>query len=133
MLENYEKFNIIDTSNRPTGVTIEVNWKPKDPDTNECKILKMTLSDGQVFYVKKELLNALLFTIGSSTEQSKMIPQKIISSKWYETVISVKAKRDILKGESITFPLKITLPDERREAIQELKKKIGNGHSNILY
>ena len=67
----------------------------------------------------------MLFAIGNKEEQVKMIPQTIRRTKWYETVISVKAKKDIKKGEIITFPLKITLPTVEEEVVAEIKKEKG--------
>ena len=123
MLEGYEKLNILTTDDRTTGVTFEVNWDESNPDINECKILKMKTPDGQEFYVKKEMFMAFLWAIGDPDEQRKMIPQKLIHTKWYETVLSVKATKDIAKGEEITFPIKISLPAIEEEAIAEIKRE----------
>ena len=123
MITEYEKFNLVDANDRKTGVTMEVNWD-KDPEKNECKIIKMTLPDKSTHYIKRDMFNAFLFAIGKEEDQRKMIPQKITRSKWYETVVSVTTTKDIKKGEKLTFPLKLTLPDERREAIEEVKHDI---------
>lgn len=122
MITHYEKFRIID-ENKEKEFFVEVNWDEKDEKTNNCKILKITFPNGDQVLVKKEYLNSMLFAIGTAAEQQKMIPQTIKRSKWYETIISVKAKKDILKGENITFPLKITLPSVEQEAIAEIKRE----------
>ncbi len=122
MITNYEKFRLID-ENKQKEFFIEVNWDKKDEHINNCKILKITFPNGEEMLLKKEYLNSLLFLIGTADEQQKMIPQVIRRSKWYETVISVKAKKDIKKGENITFPLKITLPSVEQEAIAGIKKE----------
>ena len=102
---------------------LEVNWNPDDETTNECKVLKITFPDKSVAYIKKEHLNAVLFAIGTEVEQRQMIPQKLVKTRWYETVLSVKATKDIRRGENITFPVKLSLPDQTDEIIGNIKKK----------
>ena len=104
---------------------IEVNWKEYDESTNNCKVLKITFPDGKEAYLDKKLLIEMLFAVGTSEEQRKMIPQVIRHSRWYETTISIKATKDIRKGESITFPLKLTLPTVEEEVIAEMKRDSG--------
>lgn len=124
MLEDFNKFLLKDQSGK-NDLTVEVNWNPKDELTNECKIVKIKLPNGKESFVSKDDLNAMLFIIGTRAERTKMLPITINKSKWYETVLSLKATKDIAKGEQITFPIKLSLPDERREAISELKREIG--------
>lgn len=121
MLEGYEKLQVVDTSERTTGVTFEVNWDESNPETNECKILKMSTPDGKTHYVKKEIFMAFLWLIGNPDEQRKMIPQTFHRTKWYETVVGITATKDIKKGEKINFPLKLSLPSIEEEAIAEIK------------
>jgi len=131
MITGHEKFRLTDLGKK-NDFTIEVNYKgDEDAETNECKILKITFSDGKECYIEKEKLNSVLFAIGTAAEQRQMIPQVIRRSRWYETVISVKAKKDIRKGEDITFPLKITLPTEEEAVIAEIKREQRN-KSTIL-
>lgn len=130
MLESHEIFDIPD-ENKNHNLQIEVNWNPTDPKTNECKVIKVIHPDGKESYIKKDYFFSVLFAIGTSEEQRKAVPQTVTKSKWYETVLSVKATKDIAKGESIVFPIKISLPDERREAIAELKREMANGHVPI--
>lgn len=120
MIDRHLKFKLPD-ENKEKEFTMEVNWDLKDSKTNECKIVKFTFPNGDVAMVKKEYLHAALFAIGKREEQMKMIPQKDISVKWYETVIGIKATKDIHKGEMINIPIKLSLPTREEEAIAELK------------
>jgi len=120
MIDGHEKFQL-KSEGEGSPWFIEVNWQD-DPKTNQCKILKITFPNGDTSFIKKEHLLAVLFAIGSESEQQKMIPQKLTRSKWYETVLSVKATKDIRRGESIIFPVKITLPAVEEEVIKEMKK-----------
>lgn len=122
MLETYQKFKLID-ENKENEFYAEVNWDEKNDKTNKCQFIKFTFPDGKTSLIKKEYLLGMLFTMGTQSEQMKMIPQKNLSVKWYETIVGVKAKRDISKGEMINFPIKLTLPTQEEEAISELKAK----------
>ena len=122
MLETFEKFLIPDLGKK-NKFFVEVNWNPEDELTNQCKVLKCTFPNGDQIFIEKKHLIELLFSIGSPEEQRKMIPQKILRTRNYETMIGVTAKKDIKKGEKINFPLKITLPTFEQEAIAELLPK----------
>lgn len=115
MITSYEKFRIEDLKGEK-DLLIEVNYSKND-EVKDCKTLKLTFPDGSQSFVKREHLFAFLFSIGTSDNQRDMVPEKLRHSRHYETVISVKAKKDIAKGELITFPLKITLPTIEEEVI----------------
>lgn len=125
MISSYEKLRLPD-ENKLQDLILEVNWNPYDKKTNECKYVRVT-AGGKTSVIKKEHLNAALFAIGNEEEQRKMIPQIQRRSRWYETVVSVKANNDIKKGENITFPIKLTLPTFEEEVIAEVKKDVIEG------
>lgn len=108
MIKGYEKLRIPDL-NKTNDFFIEVNWV-KEPKIQGCKILRVTFPNGEEAYVKKDHFYAILFAIGNESEQRKMIPQTVQKVKWFESVLSVKAKKDIRKGENITFPIKLSIP-----------------------
>ena len=120
MIEKYDKFRISDL-NKEKDFFVEVNYKD-DPEINQCKILKITFPNKDIAYVKRDQLMAFLFAIGRPEDQRKIIPQRINRTRWYETVIGVKATKDIRKGEMMNFPIKISLPDVSEEVISEIKK-----------
>lgn len=117
MITDYEKIRVPDES-KLRDFFLEVNWNPKDPKTNECKILRFTFPNGETAHVKKEHILAILFALGSKDEQRDLIPQTLTRSKWYETVVSVKATKDIRKGEQVTFPIKISLPETEEQVLR---------------
>lgn len=123
MIDGYEKLQIVDTGGKPTGLVIDVNWNPADERTNECKVLRLKFPSGEEHFVKKDMFLSFLWLIGSGEEHRKMIPQTITRTRWYESVVSVKAEKDIRKGEAITFPIKLSLPSTEEHAIAELKKE----------
>ena len=123
MIKNHEQFKIPD-ENKSKELILEVNWNPRDTKTNDCKFIKAIFPNGDTSLIRKEHLNAVLFAIGTEEEQRKMIPQTTIHSRWYETVVSVKAKKDIQKGDAITFPIKLSLPSLHEQAIAGIRKDI---------
>lgn len=125
MLKKYQKFRLPDEANQ-NHIVGEVNWNPEDEKTNDCKVIKLTLPDGNNTFLKKEYLNTLLFAIGTSEEQQKMIPQRIVRTRHYKTMLGITAKKDIRKGEKINFEVDIPMPDVEEEIIGQLKKKVEN-------
>ena len=109
MILDYQKFQIPD-QNQANTIIAEVNWKPEDPATNESKIIRLTLPDGKQLFVKREDFNQILFAIGDPESQRNLIPQKLETVHWRRTMLGVKAKKDIKKGELVTFPIEISFP-----------------------
>ncbi len=129
MIDHHEKFRIPDI-NKERDWFLEVNWNPKDKKTNDCKVLKITHPDGKESLVDKKHLVSVLFAIGNAAEQRDMVPQKQTLTKVYETVVSVKSKKRIEKGENITFPIRLNIPVSQQDVIGTVQKKrehIGEG------
>lgn len=101
---------------------IEVNWKPEDEKTNECKILKITFPDGTEQLMKKEHLIAVLFALGNAAEQREMIPQKITKVRKFNKMLQVTATKDVQKGEKMIFPYSFEMAVDQYETVGNLKK-----------
>jgi len=119
MIDEYEKL-VLPDENSGKDIIVEVNYED-NPATDQCKILKLTLPDIKNVFIKKEYLMSLMFAIGNAEEQRKSIPQRISHSRWYDTVVSVKATKDIRKDEKITFPIRISLPAYEEEVLGQGK------------
>ena len=89
MITDYEKFRIADEG-KQHELLVEVNWS-KEPSIVESRVLRLTFPNGDVMLVKRKHLNALLFALGNAEEQRQLTPTVTRRSRWYETVISVKA------------------------------------------
>ena len=122
MLVGFEKFRVAD-ENKKNDFFVEVNFS-RNPKIDKCKVLRITFPGGEKAYIKKEHLMAILFAIGKEEEQRKMIPTRVQRVKWYETVVSVIAKKDIQRGERIVFPIKLSLPGPEEEVIQDIRSRI---------
>lgn len=123
MIKDYQKLKLPDES-KLHDVIFEVNWNPHDKAVTDCKLVRITHPGGKSSIIKKEHLNAFLFAIGNEAEQRKMIPQVINRSRHYKTVVTVKAKENIKKGEDVTFPIDISLPTFQEEIIAEAKQDL---------
>lgn len=106
MIISYEKITLLD-ENGKNNFWAEVNWKPDDSKTNECKVLKITFPDGKEAFVKRDYFQSFLFAISKPEEQRDMIPQVITKVHSKETLFGIKATRDIAKGEMINFSAKV--------------------------
>jgi hypothetical protein len=109
MIEHYEKFRLLD-ENKQNEFYAEVNWDSEDKKSNQCKLIRFIFPDGKTAVVKKDLLNSLLFTIGTEDEQRNMIPQTLETVHQYQTVLGVKATKNIGKGEMLNFPVNLSIP-----------------------
>lgn len=119
MISDHQKFRVPDLNGK-NHITAEVNWDEKDPATNQCKVIRMTTEGGEKLYVKREDLNQILFAIGDPDSQKQLIPQTLETVHWRETVLGIRAIKDIKKGEMINFPIKISFPcTNTREVIGE--------------
>lgn len=116
MISDNQKFRLPDMNHKSEFV-IEVNWNPKDPKTNECQVVKLTAPSGEETYIKREHLHSVLFAIGKAAEQAQLVPQKRQTIRNIETVLGIKASKDIFKGEMINVRVKIPVPLGEEEVI----------------
>ena len=121
MITDHEIFNIPDLRGQ-AKFELEVNWNKDDGTSNNCQVIKLRCPDGKEAYVKRDHLLAMLFAIGKPGDQMKMIPQKMTRVRRYETMVGVKANKDIAKGEMVNFRVSIPLPTIEDEVIGDVKK-----------
>lgn len=114
MLKHHEKFRMLDVA-KENDFFMEVNWKPNDEKTNECKIVRFTFPDGKEALIKREHLHSVLFAIGKAEDQVNMVPQVHETIRNLETVLGITATKDIHKGEKINVRVKIPIPMGKRE------------------
>lgn len=119
MLDEQEKFTFEDQSGK-NNVTAEINW---NEEVTPCKSVRFKLGD-KVAYIDRKELNTFLFAIGTPSEQRKMVPQKTRRNRHYETVLSIKATKNILKGEHIRVPVSLSLPSVEEEVIADVGKRL---------
>ena len=100
MIHEPQKFQLPDEGKK-NNIIAEVNWNPNDVKTNECKLIRLTLPNGEVTLLKREFLNQILFAIGDPEDQRKLLPQKIETVHHQVMNLKIKAKKDIKKGEDI--------------------------------
>ena len=118
MIKGYEKFRIEDASGK-NDFFIEVNYN-KDEDVQDCKTLKVTFPNREQAYIKRDTFLAMIFAIGRPEDQIKLIPQKIIKKRRFESLVRMKALKDIKKGEEIITTCYHDLPDLVDEVIGTL-------------
>ena len=122
MIDGHEKFKMEDLAGKHDWF-MEVNWED-DKKTRDCQVIKLTFPNGDTAFTKKDHLYSVLFAIGNPKQQAEIIPQKLTRSRWYETTVGVKAKKDIRKGEQIIFPVKFSLPAVEEEVIIKNNQKL---------
>ena len=126
MIDDHQKFRLIDKNNK-NEIILEVNWDLKDEKTNQCQVVKVISPSGDETYVDRKELHGFLFLIGRPLDQAQLIPQRQQTIRNLETVLGIKATKDIKKGEYINVPVKIPIPYGEQEFIgpmQQSKKLI---------
>lgn len=131
MIQDYEKLRIPD-ANKKHDFFADVNWT-KNPKIQGCKVVRFTFPDGTHAYVKVEHLHAILFAIGNSEAQQKLVPQTLHRVRQLEGLFKVKAKRAIKKGEEVVFPYKLSVPEPEEMVIQDIKRKIAREGADSLF
>ena len=109
MITEHQKFRLPDLAGT-RHLDAEVNWNEHDEDTNQCKVIRLTLPDGGKAYIKRDDLNHILFAIGDVETQRNLVPQRLTTVHWRDTVLGIKATKNIAKGEMMNFPIKISFP-----------------------
>ena len=127
MIKSYTRGEIKDLYGKKTGVKLEVNWNPDDENSNDCKVIKLTLPEGKDYYVKKEEFLSFLWLIGTSEEHTKMIPQNIVTKRRFEGLVKMKATKDIRKGENIVARCFHDLPLFEEEIVGRIQDKVNQG------
>ena len=111
MIQDYQKFQIPDENKEGKNIIGEVNWNKDDPKTNGCKMIRLTMSNGDVAIVDRRSLNQILFAIGDPSDQRKLLPQKLETVHQRPIQLGIKATKNIKKGEMINLPpIKVSVP-----------------------
>lgn len=121
MLKSHEKFRMID-ENKQNEFFIEVNRNPKDKTSNDCQLIIFVHPDGTETTIKREHVMSMVFAMGTEEQQRNLIPQRITETRFYKTVLGIKATKDIAKGEMINVPVQIPLPPVQREVVGSIKQ-----------
>ena len=115
MIKHHEKFLFGEEGQH--HFYMEVNWRPMDEKTNDCKILKVTFPDGTETFVKREHFHSFLFAISAADQQVKLVPYKQETIRNIETTLGITATKDIKKGDKINVRVKIPIPIAHQETI----------------
>lgn len=110
----------------------EVNWNPEDKKSNESKVVKITCPDGKASFVKRDDLLQFFYTIGTTEDKKKMIPQTISKIHVQDMFVGIKATKDIRKGEDINVKFKINIPCSVVDKIGEVNVERGMNDLPIL-
>ena len=123
MITEPEKFNIKTIKGEP--MSIEINWRPEDEETNNCKVLRIRIGDKETFMATGDL-RTILFAVSNKEEQKKMMPLQMITQRKWSTVLGLKAYKDIKKGEVVNFKVDIPLPPIEEEIMYQANQIVKN-------
>ena len=128
MIEESQKFDLKDRNKRIVAellavpdVTEELGEKQYTLDEVELRIgderARIALGD----------LRTILFALSSPKQQRDMMPLQMVTQRRYQTVLGVRAEKNIKKGEVVNFKVDIPLPPIEKEIMMEATRQIQKG------
>ena len=82
------------------GLVVEVNW---NEFVKPCKKIRFKIGDKEAIIDNGDFYGMMMF-FGTSEQQEQLIPIKETKVRMVTTLLKVRAKKDIMKGEMIVFP-----------------------------
>jgi hypothetical protein len=114
MLKEHNKCSLPDQSNNHNNLDVEIF-----PDKEEVK-LSMGGKEG---WISIKDLYALAFIIVGKDEQDSLMPIKQVEVTKYRKQLSVKAKKDMKKGEFLTFNYEFDVPTAIEQNLRGIVEK----------
>ena len=106
MTKDHRKFSVQDLSNKGNDITLEVNWNKKVKDN---QFLKFKIADKEAIISYNHLWTILFITANDEQQQEKMLPTKLEMVRTYNTIVDIKAKKNIKANETIRIPMSVTI------------------------
>ena len=107
MISDYQKMQAA------PNMTIEANWSES---VRPGKAFKVTI-DGKEAIMERDDLYALMMLFGDEEQQSDLIPVKQQEVRSIRRLITVRAQKDIKRGETIKFAYEYFVPGRVYESL----------------
>ena len=129
MIEESQKFGLKDRNGKVVATLFAV------PDVKEGLFneKEYTLEDVEIQIGEEKAritlgdLRTILFALSNPKEQKEMMPIAMVTQRRYQTMLGVKAQKDIKKGEVVNFKVDIPLPPIEKEIMMEATRQINKG------
>lgn len=95
------------------NMTIEANWNAA---VTPGKAFKVTI-DGKEAIVERDDLYSLMMVFGDEEQQTDLIPVKKMNVRAITRLLTVRAKKDIPKGQTIKFEYQYFVPETVYESL----------------
>ena len=105
MIKDHRKLSLQDLANRGNDVDLEVNW---NSSVKDCKSIRVHMG-GKEAVISRDHLWSLILLMSKDEQQEGMLPVIHVPVSHYETVVSVMAKKNVRKGETMNFPLSVSI------------------------
>ena|SRR3990167_3648213 len=105
MIHDPEKF-VIPTV---TGGKLEVlvNW---NQTSSGCGFVKLRTADGKEFVIPRIAFIRVAMFLGKEAEQEALIPTKSVSIRHLSKDVTIRLRKDMLAGETLTIPVSFDVP-----------------------
>ena len=128
MIEESQKFDLKDLSGKKK-CSIFADPKKTVVDGVEdftLDSLRFRIGDEEAIFSLGDI-RTILFALSDNKAQRDMLPIQMVTQRKYQTVLGVKADRDIKKGEMVKFKVDIPLPPIEKEIAQEAARQLRQG------
>lgn len=115
---------LVEDRKNKNNLELTVDWKNR----KKGRYIKAQMGNLKAELNKDQLWKAI-FTIVEEHKQEMMIPTERIDTKHFSKWITVKATKNIKKGENIVFKTEFTISEEDAKAI--LRGELSDGDSKL--
>ena len=129
MIEEAQKFGIEDLSGRTKCSIFAVPKKVEVPDgepTYTLETVEIEIDDKKAIIALGDL-RSIIFGLSDPKAQRDLLPIQMVTQRRYQTVLGVKASKNIKKGEMVNFKVDIPLPPIEKEIAQEAARQLRSG------
>lgn len=123
MIKSSKRLLLPDISGQNNHIPIAVNWNKR---VSGCKFVKFFLPGDKTMVVDRNHLQSIIFMISKKEEQMRMMKRRIVTVKEVTYPISITAKQDIKKGETMKAYTTFRIPVYDQDRViqdEELVKK----------
>lgn len=128
MIEEAQKFDLKDLSGKKKCSVFADPKKTLVDGKDDFMLdsLKFRIGEEEAIFSLGDI-RTILFALSDTKAQRDMLPIQMVTQRKYQTVLGIKADRDIKKGEMINFKVDIPLPPIEKEIAQEAARQLRQG------
>jgi len=93
---------------------VEVNW---NEEVKPCEKIRITV-DGKEQIIDRADFYSMMFVFGDEAQQEQLIPVERLKVREITRLLTIRAKKDMKRGEKMLFPYTYYIPDVLYQSIR---------------